>query len=203
MLIQCFSCPPIETNTYLIACESSREAAVIDPGLESYEHVQASVKEHQLTLSRVLLTHSHWDHIVEAATFNKEIPVYVHPLDASNVLQPGSDGLSLPLPIKGCTSILDLEEGKKYSLGNLTFTVIHTPGHSKGSVCLYFESEKTLFSGDTLFQGTYGKITLPTSQPELMGPSLKRLALLPPSTIVYPGHGPATQIGHETWLNTV
>ncbi len=78
--------------------------------------------------------------------------------------------------------------------------VIHTPGHSPGGVCFYLPSEKILFSGDTLFRGTIGNLSLPTARPDLMWDSLKKLAALPPETKVYPGHGGPTTISAEKWI---
>ncbi len=93
-----------------------------------------------------------------------------------------------------------LEEGDRISIGEIAFTVISTPGHSPGCVCFYCEKEHILFSGDTLFKGTIGNLTFPTSVPDEMWPSLDKLAALPPETKVYPGHGPSTTIGDESWL---
>lgn len=86
-------------------------------------------------------------------------------------------------------------------VGQLNFQTIHTPGHSVGSICLYEPSQNVLFSGDTLFKGSIGNISFPTSRPDLMWSSLDKLAKLPASTIVYPGHGPTTTIANETWLS--
>jgi hydroxyacylglutathione hydrolase len=93
-----------------------------------------------------------------------------------------------------------LTEGQIVTVGQLTLTVIHTPGHSPGGVCFYAKEEKVLISGDTLFRGTIGKLNSPTGQAERMWPSLKKLAALPPDVRVYPGHGEGTSIGEENWL---
>ena len=124
----------------------------------------------------------------------------MHPLDAANLQEPGSDRLPSWLNIEGVKPDGFLNEGDVVAVGNMQFHVIHTPGHSPGGICLYCKEQDVLFSGDTLFRGSIGNLSLPTSQPKLMWNSLDKLAKLPPSTKVYPGHGPATTIGKESWL---
>jgi glyoxylase-like metal-dependent hydrolase (beta-lactamase superfamily II) len=93
-----------------------------------------------------------------------------------------------------------LIEGQKLTVGDLDIEVIHTPGHTPGGVCFYLPKEKVLISGDTLFRGTIGNLNFPTSRPDLMWGSLKKLAALPADTKVYPGHGGSTTIGAEKWI---
>jgi len=171
----------------------------VDPAQGSYEAVHRFLKKEPLTLECVLCTHSHWDHIVDASLFKKKdcLPVYVHSEDAGNLQTPGSDGLPLFFPIEGVAPDGYLEEGGKMDIGDLSLTVIHTPGHSPGAVCFYLGKEKILISGDTLFQGAIGNLSFPTSRPDLMEASLKRLAALPKETKVYPGHGEPTTIAKE------
>ncbi|MBS0627933.1 MAG: MBL fold metallo-hydrolase, partial [Verrucomicrobia bacterium] len=92
------------------------------------------------------------------------------------------------------------EDGDIFNIGNLEIQVIFTPGHSPGCLCLYLQSERTLFSGDTLFQGTMGRIDFPSSNPEDMWRSLQKLSNLPSSVKVFPGHGNPTSIGAESWI---
>lgn len=202
MLIQVFSCPPFGTNAYVVSCKETSQAMVIDPGANSFDKITAFAKKQSLDLTAVLLTHSHWDHIAEVSLFHTKLnlPVYIHALDAGNLAAPGSDGLAAPFPIEGCLPSSYLEDGQCLNIGNLILKVIHTPGHSPGGVCFYIEAEQVLFSGDTLFKGTLGNLSLPTAQPNLMWTSLKRLATLPANTKVYPGHGQPTTIGQEHWM---
>ncbi len=162
--------------------------------------MRAAAKKHELVLEKVLLTHSHWDHIVDAAEFKHKggLQVFVHAEDAGNVEVPGSDGLPLFFPVAGVLPDGYLEEGDEIAVGELTLRVLHTPGHSRGAVCFYIESEQTLLSGDTLFKGAIGNISFPTSNPELMRTTLRRLKELPEKTKVIPGHGEATTIGQES-----
>jgi glyoxylase-like metal-dependent hydrolase (beta-lactamase superfamily II) len=151
---------------------------------------------------KILLTHTHWDHIVDCAALQSElgIPVYVHPLDAGNLEVPGSDGLPLWAAIDPVTPDVLLREDDVIAVGNLQFKVLHTPGHSPGSVCFHCPEEKLLIAGDTLFRGSIGNLALPTAEADKMWASLEKLAKLPPETKVLPGHGPATTIGAEPWL---
>ncbi len=204
MLIQAFPSGPLTTNAYVAACSETREAAIIDPAPSSSKAIQAFLASQQLKCRKILLTHSHWDHIADVKDLKEvfNVSIYIHPLDAPNLRQPGSDGLPCWLTIAGVEPDVLLADGMQIPLGGLTFQVLHTPGHSPGGVCFYNSQQKVLFSGDTLFEGTMGSLSLPTSQPELMWPSLDKLAQLPFDTTVYPGHGLPTTIGAESrWLS--
>lgn len=202
MIIEVLSSGPAETNAYLIGCEKTGQAVLIDAPFECADWVDSTLKNSALELKSIWLTHSHWDHIAEAALLKDKfnVPVYVHREDAENLEKPGSDRLPLLIPVRGVAPDGYLEEGQLLHVGALQANVIHTPGHSPGCVCFYFAGEKTLFSGDTLFSGAIGRLDFPTSKPHLMRSSLKRLAALPLETIVYPGHGEATTIGEEQWM---
>jgi len=192
MLIQTFPSGPLETNAILFGLE---KFAVIDPALGSTEPILQL--GHSVEL--ILLTHSHWDHIADVYALKQKTGarVYVHPLDAGNLIHPGSDKLPLYFPIHGVEPDGFLEDGQTLELGGLKIEVIHTPGHSPGCVCFYLREQKVLFSGDTLFQGCIGGLHLPTAQPTLMRKSLSKLAALPPDTRVIPGHGNETTIHKE------
>lgn len=204
MFIQVFPSGPFSTNAYVVACADTREAAILDPAPDSSLEIQAFVAEQQLNVQKILLTHSHWDHIADVKPLKEkyQIPVYIHPLDALNLQQPGADGLPCWLAIPAMQPDVLLEEGMQIPVGKLNFQVLHTPGHSPGCVCFYESGQHVLFSGDTLFKGTIGNLSFPTSQPSLMWPSLAKLAQLPSDTRVFPGHGPVTTIQAESsWLH--
>lgn len=203
MFIQSFPSGPFDTNAYIIGCQSSKQAAIIDPAADSLSAITSCLTSNSLIPVAILLTHSHWDHIADLAeaVARYKIPVYVHQLDAANVRQPGSDGVPCWLTIAPVEPDAFLKEGDQVEIGLLRWQILHTPGHSPGSVCLYCAEKNALVSGDTLFKGTYGSISLPTAEPTLMKHSLARLAALPPDTAVYPGHGPHTTIAAELpWL---
>jgi glyoxylase-like metal-dependent hydrolase (beta-lactamase superfamily II) len=203
MLISTLPSGPLETNAYLVACPETKEAVLIDPAVESFEAVKKEITSKNLVLKKIILTHSHWDHIGDALECQKyfHAPLLVHPLDAPNLENPGSDGLPCWLPIDAAKPDALLNEGDTITFGHITLEVIHTPGHSPGGVCFYNEVSDVLFSGDTLFCGSIGNLSFSTCEPEKMWGSLKKLAKLPDCTVVYPGHGPKTTIGRESWLN--
>lgn len=202
MLIYKFPFGPIETNALLLVCNQTKIAAVIDPSPGSGGAILQKASQIGAEIQKILLTHSHWDHFADAHEIKQKTgaPLYVHPLDAKNVEHPGSDGLPLFIPIQGVTPDHLFKEGDILEVGQLKLEVIHTPGHSPGGVCFYLREQKVLISGDTLFQGTIGRLDLPTGEPALMWGSLEKLSKLPPETRVIPGHGGETSIGKETWL---
>jgi hydroxyacylglutathione hydrolase len=178
---------PIRTNCYIVEDERTKKALVIDAGGEP-EQILDLLKKNGLRLELIIATHGHWDHL-EGVRLLKEksgARFLMHQADlfglkTTNTPQP--DGF--------------LNDQAKVECGTLNFAVIHTPGHSPGGICLYNEKEKALFSGDTLFQSTYGRVDLPYSDEAAMVDSLKRLLKLPPATTVHPGHGNPTTIGDE------
>lgn len=202
MILEAFPLGPAETNVYLVGCAQTKSVVVIDAPLGSFSIVVKRAKELGLHIEALLLTHSHWDHIADAALFKEQlhVPVYIHSEDAENVKYPGSDRLPLFFAIKGLDPDGFLRDGQMIPCGTLRIEVIHTPGHTPGGVCLYIADHKTLISGDTLFHGTIGNLSFPTARPHLMWKSLKRLAQLPRDTKVYPGHGESTTIGDESWI---
>jgi hydroxyacylglutathione hydrolase len=203
MIVQHFPSGPYQTNAYIVACKHTQQAAIIDPSPGSFSSLSEYIAALQLQPQLILLTHSHWDHIYDVAACKNafNVPVWVHSLDRRNLEVPGSDGLPFSGSIEGVIPDHLLEEGERFSLGDLQFIVIHTPGHTPGGICIYNDMLKVLFSGDTLFRGTMGSLSLPTSQPELMWKSLEKLSQLPPETVVYPGHASRTTIGRESWLS--
>ena len=203
MLIESFCTGPFDTNAYLLGCEKQKKGIFIDPALGSKNLLLASMQKHHLQIKAIFLTHSHWDHIGDVASLKKsmDLPLYVHKDDAENVLNPGSDELPLMFPIEGAKVDDFLEEGQIYKIGNLEIEVLHTPGHSPGGVCFFLRKEQVLFSGDTLFKGTIGNLSLETAEKNAMWNSLKKLSKLPPKTRVYPGHGPNTTLENEDWLD--
>ncbi len=202
MILQIFACGPIETNTYILGCSRTKKAWIIDAPKDSYQLLCHAIEEGGLHIEKIVLTHSHWDHIADLCHLKNKFcaPVIVHEADAGNIESPGSDGLPLYFPIEKVQSDELLHGGETLSSGDETIQVLHTPGHSPGGICLYNKAKGILIAGDTLFRGSMGRIDLPTSSPEAMWESLKVLSGLPPLTKVYPGHGPSTSIGEESWM---
>ncbi|HIR63618.1 MAG TPA: MBL fold metallo-hydrolase [Candidatus Faecousia faecigallinarum] len=172
-------------NCYLVRAEGEKHCAVIDPGGDG-EAILAKAAALGLTVSAVLLTHCHFDHVGGLQPLAAVAPVYLHPGDLTlpEFLTAG------PLPPAN-----HLAEGQGLTLAGLVITVFHTPGHTPGSVC--FLTGDALFTGDTLFAGSCGRTDLPGGDPGQMAASLARLAALDYHGQVYPGHGPATGLDQE------
>ncbi|OPZ84967.1 MAG: putative polyketide biosynthesis zinc-dependent hydrolase BaeB [bacterium ADurb.Bin429] len=193
---------PLETNCYLVADENTGEAIIVDAPWQVTEEMMALADEAGVEVREIVCSHGHWDHSMGAASLSEAfgVPVAVHPLDADMLEHPSTAPFNLPLPLTPVTPARLLEEGDEVTVGTHVFTVLHTPGHTPGGICLYCAEESLLFSGDILFAGTYGRTDFPGGDPARMVHSLLRLRALPPETRVYPGHGPDTTIGRETWL---
>ncbi len=204
MILEMFASGPIETNTYIVGCAKTKQACIIDAPQGCLKKVEESLEKHQLILSKILFTHSHWDHTAEAFLLKERfnVPLLIHALDAENLSVPGSDGLPLFIPIQGVKPDVLFQDKDVITVGELQFEVIATPGHTPGGVCFYLSKEGVLFSGDTLFKNSMGRIDFPQSDSSSMWKSLKRLAALPAETKVFPGHGPSTTIGAEKWMET-
>ena len=199
-----FPLGPFATNMYIIYDEATCEAVIVDPGAGAYEKIVESIEKYSLKLKAVWLTHSHWDHIVDIAKVKKafSLPVYINEADVANLEDPGCDKIPMSVPaFKGASADFFLKDGDILSIAEFEFKVIHTPGHSPGSVCFHCEQEGILISGDTFFKGTIGTLALPTAEPDRMWQSLEKLSTLPPDTKVCPGHGPGTIVSDETWLS--
>jgi hydroxyacylglutathione hydrolase len=192
---------PFETNTYLIVSKETKSFVVVDPAQGSAEKMTERIKKIG-SIEAIWITHSHWDHIAgcqELLPFH--LPIFIHELDKENLETPGSDGLFMPQGLEGIVPSKTLKDGDIISAGKKKWEVIHTPGHTPGSVCFYMKDEGILISGDTLFKGTRGNTSFATSCPQLMGESLLKLSHLPPTTKVYPGHGLSTTIEREIpWM---
>lgn len=179
----------LQTNCYILS-EGSR-CLVIDPGDEA-EAVLAFLERRGLTPEAILLTHGHFDHVGAVKTLASETDCRVF-LCEQDLTLPGTmtAGPLYHTDFYG--------EGDRLTLAGMTFDVLHTPGHTPGSVCLRFGEH--LFSGDTLFAGSCGRTDFPGSEPAAMVRSLRRLAQLEEDLKVYPGHGEATTIGEEKRYN--
>jgi hydroxyacylglutathione hydrolase len=194
---------PVDTNGYLVVDEASREAIAIDAPEGSATAFARRADQDGLKIVRLVLTHGHWDHIMDALFFQRafQCPIAIHPADAPMLQIPQTELFGLPFSIPPFEPDEELEEGETLPVGGLRLVVIPSPGHSLGGVCLHEEAHRVLFAGDTLFAGSYGRVDLPGSDTGAMVASLARLATLPPETHVYCGHGPATTIAAEAgWI---
>ena len=185
---------PLGVNTYVVGVEGGGSCLVIDPGAEA-EKVAKAVGNRRA--QAVLLTHGHFDHMLYAKHWlDQGAKLYVHELDAQALRSPSlnlSQVVNTQLVLPQADVLL--EDGDVVREAGVELTVLHTPGHTPGGVC--YLSGKTLFSGDTLFYGSYGRLDLPGGDVQEMIASLSRLMQLDGETVAYPGHGMKTKIAWE------
>jgi hydroxyacylglutathione hydrolase len=201
---------PVATNVHVLADPRSREAIAIDTATPSLAWIADELAARDWTLKLIVSTHGHWDHIGDnaAVAAHTGADIAVHSLDRERLTDPqpiyapsGSQVLALVPP---SVPAVELAEGGLIRFGALRLRVLHTPGHTEGSVCLLAEDEGLLFSGDTLFEAGWGRVDLPGGDEAAMVASLGRLTGLEDHIGVLPGHGNATTIGRERpWLELV
>lgn len=194
---------PWQTNAYMVWDGRSSEALVIDPGMGAAEPIMERVGANGLRLVVIANSHGHIDHMYDDAPLKRAsgAPLAIHPDDAHRLDGRNAYGFE----VEAVTAERDLREGEQVRVGDLVFDVLHTPGHTEGSVCLYEERHALLLSGDVLFAGSYGRTDLPGGSDEAMVTSLGRLAReVPEGVRVLPGHGPETTLGHELpWMRRI
>jgi hydroxyacylglutathione hydrolase len=194
---------PWGTNAYLVWDGRSPDALVLDPGMGAAEPLAERVAANGLRLHLIGNSHGHIDHVFDNAALHRTsgAPIGIHPDDAYRLAGHNAYGFT----IEPSQMDRSLREGDEIVVGDLAFAVLHTPGHTEGSVCLYEERRGLLLSGDTLFASSYGRTDLPGGSDEAMVASLGRLVdALPPATRVLPGHGPETTIGREAaWMRRI
>lgn len=195
---------PLQCNCSIIGDENSREAMVIDPG-DDIADVLAIVQKHNLTVKQIVITHAHIDHVGGAMKLRAATgaPILLNQNDYALLKLLDVQAAWIGVPSPGNVEIdRSISELDKVQAGPLIADVMHTPGHTEGSVCLYFPAEKKLIAGDTLFAGSIGRTDLPGGSFEQIISSLQEKVLaLPDETVVVPGHGPLTTIGEERESN--
>lgn len=199
---------PLRTNVVLVGDPTRREAIVVDPAIPSLATLTTQLAGRGWRLVLALATHGHWDHMGEMAALashhathhQQDLPIGVHPLDRHRLIEP--QPLAAPFPIPAVVPTRDLNDGDRITAGSIDFTVLHTPGHTEGSISLFDASAGLLLSGDTLFAGGWGRTDLPGGDAAAMLDSLARLRMLGASTRVIPGHGRETSVSAETvWID--
>ena len=195
---------PVATNVHILADPASREAIAIDTAIPSLDWIAAELAERAWTLKLIVSTHGHWDHIGDNAAVAAltGADIAVHPLDRDRLTAP--QPVFAPFEIPSSVPAVELAEGGVIRFGALRLRILHTPGHTEGSVCLQADDEGLLFSGDTLFAGGWGRVDLPGGDPAAMVESIARLTGLEDHLGVLPGHGGTTTIGRErAWMELV
>lgn len=202
-IVVCITVGPLEENCYLYACPQTREAVIIDPGDEANRILEA-IQEHKLVPRYILNTHGHYDHIcaIDEVSATYPVPLAIHPADVpmyTNEQHAQQAGRSAPL-VKRQPDFL-LQEGEQVTFGTLTLDIIHTPGHSPGSICL-ISQPYCIFGGDTLFFRSIGRTDLPGGSYEQIEQSIRhKMYTLDEDLVVFPGHGQPTTIGDEKYEN--
>jgi glyoxylase-like metal-dependent hydrolase (beta-lactamase superfamily II) len=195
---------PLATNVHVLADPASREAIAIDTAIPCLDWIAGALAEREWTLKLIVSTHGHWDHTGDNAAVAEHTgaSIAVHPLDRHRLTNP--EPLYAPWPIPPCVPAVDLAEGGEIRFGDVRLRVLHTPGHTEGSVCLLDADRGDLYSGDTLFAGGWGRVDFPGGSAEEMAASISRLTELDDRLRVLPGHGVPTTIGRERpWMELV
>lgn len=190
----------LATNCYLIVNKAKNQAILIDAGAEA-DLINAKISRHAANLCAIFLTHAHIDHI--GALENIPGPIYIHHLDNSFLKDTDknlSAFLGSPLTISTKRKIIEVSDGQIINLAGMSFRIIHTPGHTPGSISI--QVDKVIFTGDSLFKGSIGRTDLPYgSSKDLIAAIKNKLFPLADSIKVYPGHGDASTIGEEKRSN--
>jgi len=204
MIHKIFPVGPLQCNCSVIGDEKTHEAMVIDPG-DQIEGILEILRQQKLTLKQIVITHAHIDHVGGAMKLKATTgaPILMNQNDHALLkmldMQAAWVGMRPPGDVQVDEAI---GQGRVLKIGEIASNVIHTPGHTEGSICLYFPAEKKLIAGDTLFAGSIGRTDLPGGSMDKIMRSLHTQVLaLPDETEVVPGHGPSTTIGEERETN--
>jgi len=191
---------PLQCNCSIIGDEATHEAMVIDPG-DDIEDIIAIIEQYKLQVKQIVITHAHIDHVGGAMKLRARTgaPILLNQNDFALLKMLDVQATWLGMAAPGEVKIeADLAHDQTLHAGSLSANVLHTPGHTEGSVCLYFPAEKLLIAGDTLFARSIGRTDLPGGSFEKIIRSInERVLTLPDDTVVVPGHGPRTTIGEE------
>jgi len=204
MILETFPVGLLHCNCTILGDEVTHEAMVVDPG-DNIPEILFRLQKHGLTLRQIVVTHAHIDHVGGAAQLRKltGAPVVMNQQDLEllGMMEMQAGWLGIPTP-QVAPPDASAEDGLAIGLATLPARVLHTPGHTPGSICLLFPDQHLLLAGDTLFAGSIGRTDLPGGDGQQILRSLRdRLLVLPDATRVVPGHGPETTIGEERQSN--
>jgi hydroxyacylglutathione hydrolase len=200
MIHEILTVGPLQCNCSILGDENSHEAIVVDPG-DDIPRIMAVLATHGLTVKKIIITHAHIDHIAGAHRLKQltgaPILYNQHDLPLVKMMDIQAGWLGIPTPTVP-TPDDTLEDGKLIAVTGLNGSILHTPGHTEGSVCLYLPTQSLLLAGDTLFAGSVGRTDLPGGNTrKLLNSIRERLLTLPDEVTVIPGHGSRTTIGNE------
>jgi hydroxyacylglutathione hydrolase len=204
MIHEILAVGPLQCNCSIIGDEATREAMVIDPG-DDIEDVLAIIRKHNLQVKQIVITHAHIDHVGGAMKLRAATgaPILLNQNDYALLKMLDMQAAWIGMPTPGEVKIdQSIGNGDTVSAGSLQANILQTPGHTEGSICLYFPAAQKLIAGDTLFAGSIGRTDLPGGSMQKILRSLHSTVLaLPDETVVVPGHGPLTTIGEERESN--
>jgi hydroxyacylglutathione hydrolase len=207
MILEVRAAPPFYKNGFLVACERTRKAAIIDPG-DEVDELLAAVRDYDADVTHILLTHAHVDHVtgVAAAKAAFDAPIYLHRDDLFLYERAVDQGAMFGFRVQPPPPVDIFYDMSPIAIGELEVRVHHTPGHCPGGVCLQIgttgEAGRDLFVGDTLFAGAIGRTDLPGGNYEVLMRSITEVLFpLGDNAIVHPGHGPDTTIAREKGTN--
>lgn len=205
MYVKAIPLGPVSANCYIICDEKTKIGAVIDPGDYNAVLLKEIVASGMKELKYILCTHSHFDHVSGAGRLKEKYPdakILVGQEDA-HALNDAVFSLAafFGAPFYPCVSDKTLKDGDEIKIGDISFKIISTPGHSPGGVLYYSESEKTVFTGDTVFKGSVGRTDLYGGDTKTLTDSLKKIKKLPADCVIFSGHGEKTTVEHELKYN--
>ena len=214
MLVVGFPTGAFQANCYLLATEAGAPCVIVDPGQDAVDPIMDAVRQHRLSPVAVILTHGHFDHTFSVTPIcdGTDIPAWIHPDDRYMLSDPArgisAEAIALfggRVAMREPAEVRALADGVDLDLAGIALRIDHTPGHTGGSVTFRTDTEeggRLLLSGDTLFAGSIGRSDLPGGDPARLMESLRdKVLTLPDDTVVLPGHGPTTTIGHERASN--
>lgn len=191
---------PLLTTCYAIVVPGEG-TLIIDAPRKAWQSALTAAEEARAPVQLVLATHGHWDHVTDMARLQEQgYPIAGHPADSALFADPIGQRRDIPFVIDPVTIDQRLADGDRIGIGKVDIHVLHTPGHTPGSVCLWIDDEEVLFTGDTLLKGGAGYLDRPECDPVALATSIYRLSEYPSESKIYPGHGAPTTIGEEDWL---
>lgn len=194
LIIKTFIVGPLQVNSYVVADPVAREAFIIDPGADP-ERIEKFIEKDGLDLKFIINTHGHGDHIAANGYF--DVPIYIHEDDADFLHDPNKNlSSAFGFPIVSSSPSKLLKDGDKLAIGDMVLEILHTPGHTPGSICI--KTDGVVFTGDTLFKDGVGRTDFEYGDDEALAISIRnKLLKLSDDTAIYPGHGDASTIGEE------
>lgn len=200
VIIRRFVGGPLLTDCYALIAPGA-EAIIVDTPRDAWRSAIAAAEEADARVVLAIATHGHWDHVTDLRRVQElGIPIGANPGDAYLLRDPHGQGLEIPFVVDPVEIDEPLVEGDRLGLGDAEVRILHTPGHTPGSLTLYLPREGVLLTGDTLLKGGAGHTAEPGASLTALAASVRRLANFPEETIIYPGHGAPTTIGQEAWL---